>query len=72
MPTNRNGHRTELTMQSLTHREIGEWIQNLVDEVATAGSEDDDPVGGCCEAQQPRWIPAGELVRRMNRFLCWN
>ena len=72
MPTNRNGHCRELTMQALTQREIGEWIQHLVVEVASAGDEHAEPKAACGDPQQPRWIPAGELVRRMNRFLCWN
>ena len=72
MSTNQNGHRSELTLQALTQRDIEEWIQHLVVEVATEDSEHDGPLCGRSGQEHPHWIPAGELVRRMNRFLSRN
>lgn len=69
MSSHRNGHRPGLTMHALSQREIDEWIQHLVVEVAAESLGGAEAEGS---TQQPRWIPPGELVRRMSRFLCTN
>ena len=65
MTAKRNEHPDRTAMRPLTHHELDKRIHGLADEL-TAG----DNRGG--DGSDPRWISAGELVRRMQPFVCRN
>jgi hypothetical protein len=66
MSVTRDDEPRQLTMRPLSKREIDDRIQRLISEVTAHEG------GTCGTTRQPRWIAAGELVRRMQRFLSHN
>ncbi len=61
---------TREMLRPLTKEEIDRKVEAVVAEVTLIDSEIDDPASS--DALRPRWITAGELVRRMQRFIVYN
>ncbi len=57
-------------LRPLTKQEIDRKVEAVVAEVTLINPEIDNPEGS--DTLRPRWISAGELVRRMRRFIVYN